>query len=106
MGVRQTTYSVAARIPNRKGHFYVGHTWTRPGGLLVVDVLNIRDDNGSAGHGSSGSTNLSGSRRSRVSTRDPLTHDFVFFRHCRDLRHSLSHTVSLIQLFLRSILWQ
>ena len=30
------------------------------------------------GHGSSGSTNLSGSRGSRVSTRDPLTHDFVF----------------------------
>jgi len=30
-----------------------------------------------------------------------------FFRHCRDsLRHSLSHKVSLIQLFLRSILWQ
>ena len=27
------------------------------------------------GHGSSGSTNLSGSRGSR---RDPLTHDFVF----------------------------
>jgi len=35
------------------------------------------DDNGSAGHGSSGSTNLSGSRRSRVSTRDPLTYDQV-----------------------------
>jgi len=33
-----------------------------------------RDDSGSAGHGSSGSTNLSGSR---VSTRDPLTHDHV-----------------------------
>jgi len=32
------------------------------------------DDNGSAGHGSSGSTNLSGSR---VSTRDSLTHDQV-----------------------------
>jgi len=30
------------------------------------------------GYGSSGSTNLSGSPRSRVSTRDPLTHDFVF----------------------------
>jgi len=29
------------------------------------------------GYGSSGSTNLSGSPRSRVSTRDPLTHDFV-----------------------------
>ena len=37
----------------------------------------VRDDNGSAGHGSSGSTTLSGSRRSRVSTRDPLTHDQV-----------------------------
>jgi len=36
-------------------------------------------------------SNLSGSR-------DPLTHDFVFFRHCRDLRHSLSHNVSLISL--------
>ena len=35
------------------------------------------DDNGSAGHGSSGSTNLSGSRGSRVSTRDPLTRDQV-----------------------------
>jgi len=33
---------------------------------------------GSAGHGSSGSTNLSGSRGSRgVTTRDPLTHDQV-----------------------------
>ena len=42
------------------------------------------------GHGSSGSTNMSGSRGSRVSTRDPLTHDFVLFSHCRDLRHSLS----------------
>jgi len=30
---------------------------------------------GSAGHGSSGSTNLSGSRG--VTTRDPLTHDQV-----------------------------
>jgi len=29
------------------------------------------------GHGSSGSTNLSGSRGSRVSTRDQLTHDQV-----------------------------
>jgi len=58
------------------------------------------------GHGSSGSTNLSGSRGSRVSTRDQLTHDFVFFRHCTELRHSLSHNVSLIQLFLLSILWQ
>jgi len=29
------------------------------------------------GHGSSGSTNLSGSRGTRVSTRDPLTHDQV-----------------------------
>ena len=36
--------------------------------------LRPRDDNGSAGHGSSGSTNLSGSR---ASTRDPLTHDQV-----------------------------
>jgi len=36
--------------------------------------VGTRDDNGSAGHGSSGSTNLSGSR---VSTRDPLTHDQV-----------------------------
>ena len=58
------------------------------------------------GHGSSRSTNLSVSHVSRVSTHDPLTHDFVFFRHGRDLRHSLSHNVSLIQLFLRSILWQ
>jgi len=66
----------------------------------------VRDDNGSAGHGSSRSTNLSVSHVSRVSTHDPLTHDFVFFRHGRDLRHSLSHNVSLIQLFLRSILWQ
>jgi len=30
------------------------------------------------GHGPSGSTNLSGSRGSRVSTSDSLTHDFVF----------------------------
>ena len=29
------------------------------------------------GHGSSGSTSLSGSRGSRVSTRDPSTHDQV-----------------------------
>ena len=36
-----------------------------------------RDDNGSAGDGSSGSTNLSGSRGSRVSTSDPSTHDQV-----------------------------
>jgi len=40
--------------------------------------MRYRDDNGSAGQGSSGSTNLSGSRGSRVSTRDPLTHYFVF----------------------------
>jgi len=33
-----------------------------------------RDDNGSAGHGSSGSTNLSGSR---VRNRDPLTHKLI-----------------------------
>ena len=33
-------------------------------------VGDTRDDNGSAGHGSSGSTNLSGSH-------DPLTHDQV-----------------------------
>ena len=32
-----------------------------------------RDDNGSAGHGSSGSTNLSGSRGSRVKKCDPLS---------------------------------
>ena len=44
----------------------------------MIIVIILRDDNGSAGHGSSGSTNLSGSRGSRVSTRDPLTHDFVF----------------------------
>ena len=51
-----------------------------------------RDDNGSAGHGSRVKwvNNMSGSRGSRVSTRDPLTHDFVLFSHCRDLRHSLS----------------
>ena len=36
------------------------------------------DDKGSAGHGSSGSTNLSGSRGSRASTRDPLTHISFF----------------------------
>ena len=36
-----------------------------------------RDDKGSAGHGSSGSANLSGSRGSRASTRDPLTRDQV-----------------------------
>ena len=36
-----------------------------------------RDDDGSAGHGSSGSTNLTGSRGSRASTRDPLTRDQV-----------------------------
>ena len=33
-----------------------------------------RADNGSVGHGSNGSTNLGGSRGSRVSTGDPLTH--------------------------------
>jgi len=49
---------------------------------LSGGVLVCRNDNGSAGqrvtgHGSSGSTNLSGSRGSRVSTRDPLTHDQV-----------------------------
>ena len=63
-----------------------------------------RDDNGSAGHGSSWSTIQSGSR---VSTRDPLTHDQVnTIPRTADLRHSLSHNVSLIQLFLQSILWQ
>ena len=50
-------------------------------------IDRIRDDNGSVpemtmgqwvtGHGSSGSTNPSGSRGSRVSTPDPLTHDQV-----------------------------
>jgi len=39
--------------------------------------LLSRDDNGSAGHGSSGSRNLSGSCGSRVSTRVPLTHNQV-----------------------------
>jgi len=38
------------------------------------------------GHGSSGSTNLSGSR---VSTRDPLTHDFVFFQTLQRLTAQL-----------------
>ena len=42
-----------------------------------VWAVHSREDNGSAGHGSSGSTNLSGSRGSRVSTRDPLAHDQV-----------------------------
>jgi len=52
------------------------------------------------GHGSSGSTNLSGSRGSRVSTRDPLTIDQVNkIPRTADFRHSLSHDVSLIQLF-------
>ena len=41
------------------------------------------------GHGSSGSTNLSGSRWSRVSTRDPLTHDFVFFQTLQRLMAQL-----------------
>ena len=47
--------------------------------LHSVDAIAMsdRDDNGSVGHGSSGSTNPSGSRGSRVSTRDPLTHDQV-----------------------------
>ena len=62
--------------------------------VTVPIPLDRRDDNGSAGHGSSGSTNLSWSRGSRVSTRDPLTDGFVFFRHFSDLRHSLSHNVS------------
>ena len=44
---------------------------------LPVHPPRRTDDNGSAGHGSSGSTNLSGSRWSRASTRDPLTHDRV-----------------------------
>jgi len=47
--------------------------------VTVPIPLDPRDDNGSAGHGSSGSTNLSWSRGSRVSTRDPLTDGFVFF---------------------------
>ena len=42
--------------------------------ILLPGPVYPRDDNGSAGHGSSGSTNLSGSR---VSTCDPLTHDQV-----------------------------
>ena len=42
--------------------------------MNMSTTLFTRDDNGSAGHGSSGSTNLSGSR---VSTRDSLTHDQV-----------------------------
>ena len=42
--------------------------------MNVPSGTGPRDDSGSAGHGSSGSTNLSGSR---VSTRDPLTHDHV-----------------------------
>ena len=44
---------------------------------ILETRVETRDDNGSAGHGSSGSTSLSGSRWSRVSTRDPLTHDQV-----------------------------
>jgi len=50
---------------------------TVPAAIGPVSV-GTGDDNGSAGHGSSGSTNLSGPRGSRVSTRDKLTHDFVF----------------------------
>jgi len=41
-----------------------------PATAAYVRPTIIRDDNGSAGHGSSVSTNLSGSR---VSTHDPLT---------------------------------
>ena len=37
-----------------------------------MPTLTRRDDNGSAVRGSSGSTNLSGSRGSRVGTRDPF----------------------------------
>jgi len=39
----------------------------------ALRCLRYRDDNGSAGHGSSGSTNLSGSRASRVKKCDPLS---------------------------------
>ena len=56
------------------------HTMTRnrKSVLLCYDkASHSRDDNGSAGHGSSWSANLSGSRGSRVSTRDPLTRDQV-----------------------------
>ena len=35
----------------------------------------IRDVNGSVGHGSNGSPFLDGSRGSRVTASDPLTHD-------------------------------
>ena len=45
------------------------------GDIPVVVVVVVRDDNGSAGHRSSGSTNLSGSRGSHGSvlvTRDPV----------------------------------
>jgi len=52
---------------------------TEPGRLVTDKGRRrwVRDDNGSAGHGSSGSTHLSGSRGSRVSTRDPLTHGHI-----------------------------
>jgi len=47
--------------------------------LRLVHVLFAEMTMGQrvTGHGSSGSTNLSGSRGSRVSSRDPLTHDQV-----------------------------
>ena len=53
--------------------------WTPPLPLASAASRHTRDTIGQrvTGHGSSGSTNLTGSRGSRVGTRDPLTHDQV-----------------------------
>jgi len=45
----------------------------RASGTLVYRAF--RDGNGSVGHGSNGSPFLDGSRGSRVTARDPLSHD-------------------------------
>jgi len=55
----------------------IGVLGTAANALVLYALAEMTMGQRVTGHGSSGSTNLSGSRGSRVSTRDPLTHDQV-----------------------------
>jgi len=60
-----------------------------------------RADNGSVGHGLNGSTNSGGSRWSRVSTRDPLTHFTLYSSGIP--RDFLVHAATAINTFILTI---
>jgi len=65
--------------------------------------VRCRDGNGSVGHGSNGSPFLDGSRGSRVTASDPLTHDdeitaqySLHFLLLVDIKKLLTHSISPI----------